>query len=94
MLNQHSLSWATAAKGCCIADAQGCNLEEIVADIYVEDLDFNFVKIYLLSHFRDHVQRFGNIQMYSTESGETSHKTMLKEVYQRSNRNDASHQIL
>ena len=32
--------------------------------------------------------------MYSTESGEINHKTMIKEGYRRSNKNDASHQIL
>ena len=32
--------------------------------------------------------------MYSTESGETNHKTMIKEGYRRSNKSDASHQIL
>ena len=32
--------------------------------------------------------------MYSTESGETSHKAMIKEGYRRSNKNDASYQIL
>ena len=57
-------------------------------------MNFNFVKIHLLSHFGEHVQLFGNIQMYSTKSGETSHKTMIKEGYRRSNRNNASHQIL
>ncbi|KAG0633391.1 hypothetical protein HOY80DRAFT_896568 [Tuber brumale] len=36
-------------------------------------------KIHLLSHFADHIRCFGNIQMYSTESGETSHKIMIKE---------------
>ncbi|KAG0632929.1 hypothetical protein HOY80DRAFT_854248, partial [Tuber brumale] len=50
-------------------------------------------KIHLLSHFADHIRRFGNIQMYSTASGETSHKIMIKEGYRRSNKNDASYQI-
>jgi len=77
-----------------ISDEQRRYLDGIVADIYKEDVDFNFVKIYLLSHFGHHVRHFGNIQMYSTESGKTSHKTMLKEAYCRSNRNDTSHQIL
>ena len=94
VLNQQRLSGATAAKRRRIADEQRRDLDGIVADIYDEDVDFNFVKIHLLSHFGDHVRRFGNIQMYSTESGETSHKTMIKEGYRRSNRNDASHQIL
>ncbi|KAG0132531.1 hypothetical protein HOY82DRAFT_483919, partial [Tuber indicum] len=58
-----------------------------------ENVDFNLVKIHLLSHFKDHVWRFGNIQMYSTESGESNHKTMIKVGYRRSNKNDTSHQI-
>ena len=94
VLNQHRLSGATAAKRRRIADEQRRDLDGVVADIYEEDVDFNFVKIHLLSHFGDHVRRFGNIQMYSTESGETSHKTMIKEGYRWSNKNDASHQIL
>ncbi|KAG0131553.1 hypothetical protein HOY82DRAFT_485019, partial [Tuber indicum] len=56
--------------------------------------DINFVKIHLLSHFGDHVRRFGNIQMYPTESGESNHKTRIHEGYRRSNKNDASRQIL
>ena len=32
--------------------------------------------------------------MYSTESGETNHKTIIKEGYQWSKKNDACHQIL
>ena len=94
VLNQHRLSGATAAKRRRIADEQRRDLDGIVADIYDEDVDFNFVKIHLLSHFGDHVRRFGNIQMYSTESGETNHKTMIKEGYRWSNKNDASHQVL
>jgi hypothetical protein len=94
VLNQHRLWGATVAKRRRIADEQRRDLDGIVADIYDEDVDFNFVKMHLLSHFGDHIRRFGNIQMYSTESGETSHKTMIKEGYQRSNKNDASQQIL
>jgi len=94
VLNQNRLSGATAAKRRCIADEEYRDLDGIMADIYEEDEDFNFVKIHLLSYFGDHVWRFGNIQMYSTESGETSYKIIIKERYCRSNRNDVSHQIL
>ena len=94
VLNQHRLAGATAAKRRRIAGEQCRDLDGMVADIYDEDVDFNFVKIHLLSHFRDHIRRFGNIQMYSTESCKTNHKTMIKEGYQRSNKNNASHQIL
>ena len=94
VLNQHCLSGTTAAKRRRIADAQSRDFVGIVADIYEEDVDFSFVKIHLLSHCRDDGSLFGNIQMYSTESGETSHKTIIKKDYRQSNRNDASHQIL
>jgi len=94
VLNQHCHSWTKVAKIRPIADEQHCDLDENVADIYDEDIDFNFVKMSLLSHLGDHEQHFGNIQMYSTKSGETRRKTMIKEGYRRSNRNDASHQIL
>ena len=66
----------------------------MVADIYNEDVDFNFVRRHLLSHFGDHIEQFENVQMYSTKSGETSHKTMRKMGYRRLNKHDASHQIL
>ena len=74
-------------------DEQGCDLDGIVADIDDEDV-VNFVMIHLLSHCGDHIRRFRNIQIYSTKSGETNHKTMIKEGYRQSNINDASHQIL
>ena len=94
ILNQHCLVGATAAKRRRIADEQRSDLDEMIADIHDEDVDCNFVMIHLLSRFRDHIWRFGNIQMYSTESGETNHKMMIKEGYRRSNKSNASHQIL
>ena len=36
--------------------------------------NFNFVKIHLISLFRDHIYMFGNIPIYSTEYGELAHK--------------------
>ena len=85
---------ATTAKRRGIPDEEGRNLDGLVADIYDEDVDFNFIKIHLLNHFGDHIQHFGNIQMYSTKSGETNHQTIIKEGYRRSNKNDSRHQIL
>ena len=43
ILNQHLLAEATAAKRRRIADKQRRNLDGLVADIYHEDVDFNFV---------------------------------------------------
>jgi len=36
--------------------------------------NFNFVKMLLISHFRDHIYMFGEIPMYSTQYGELAHK--------------------
>lgn len=94
VLNQHPLAGATAAKRRCIADEQRRDLDSMIADIHDEDVDFNFVKIHLLSYFGDHIRGFGNIQKYSTEAEEISHKSMIKEDYRESNNNAVSHQIL
>ena len=40
---------------------------------------FNFVKMHLLDHFRDHIYQFGNILMYSTEFSELAHKDQIKD---------------
>jgi hypothetical protein len=55
---------------------------------------FNFIKMHLLCHFRDHIYQFGNIPMYSTEFGELAHKEQIKDGWRRSNKNDAARQIL
>jgi hypothetical protein len=62
--------------------------------IQIEESHFNFVKIHLLSHYRAHVERFGNIPMFSTEAGESAHRDQIKDGYRRSNRNNATKQIL
>jgi len=41
--------------------------------------NFNFVKMHLISHFRDQSYMFGNISMYSTEYGELAHKEQIKD---------------
>ena len=56
ILNQHRLAGATAAKRRCIAEEHRRDLDGMIADIYEEDVDFNFVKIQLLSHLGDHIQ--------------------------------------
>ncbi|KAI5849422.1 hypothetical protein DFP73DRAFT_591677 [Morchella snyderi] len=41
---------------------------------------FNFIKMHLLSHFRDHVERFGNIPMFSTDVRDLVHKQQIKKA--------------
>ena len=64
------------------------------ADLIKRENHFNFIKMHYLSHFASHVRRFGSILMYSTEMGELAHKELIKEGYRRSNKNNATRQIL
>ena len=52
VLNPHPLAGATTAERHRIADEQRHNLDGMIANIYDKHIDFNLVKIYLLSHFR------------------------------------------
>jgi len=56
--------------------------------------NFNFVKMHLISHFRDHINMFGNIPMYSTEYGELEHKKQIRHEWRRSNTINAARRIL
>jgi hypothetical protein len=63
-------------------------------DLIYAESNFNFIKMHLISHFRDHIYQFGNIPMYSTEFGELAHKEQIKDGWRRSNKIDAARQIL
>jgi len=56
--------------------------------------NFTFVKMHLMSHFRDHIYMFGNIPMYSTEYGQLTYKEQIKDRWRRSNKIDAVRPIL
>ena len=56
--------------------------------------NFNFVKMHLISHFRDHIYMFGYIPMYSTEYGELAHTEEIKDGWRRSNKMHAARHIL
>jgi hypothetical protein len=59
-----------------------------------ERSQFNFIKLQVLSHYREHVERFGSIPQYSTYISELAHMHQLKEAYRASNKVDAATQIL
>jgi len=67
---------------------------ELRMDMIYTESHFNFVKMYLLSHFSDHIRQFGNIPMYSTAFRELAHKEQIKDGWRRSNKNDVERQIL
>jgi len=43
-------------------------------DLIHRESHFNFIKIHLLSNLSDHIRRFGNIPICSTEFGQLAHK--------------------
>jgi hypothetical protein len=51
-----------------------------------EGSDFNFPKIHQLLHFGEQIRRYGSLKQWSTETGESSHRTQLKDPYNKSNR--------
>lgn len=63
-------------------------------EIMERDSHFNYPKMHLTTHFHEHILRFGNLPIYSTEIGESSHRAQIKEGYYHSNRNNYVHQIL
>ncbi|KAF8429411.1 hypothetical protein BGX38DRAFT_1072811, partial [Terfezia claveryi] len=54
---------------------------------------YNFLKMYLISHFADQIAKYGSLPQYSTEICEVSHKP-LKDAYRRTNHINAVPQII
>ena len=63
-------------------------------DLIQTESHFNFIKMHLLSHFRDHIRQFGNIPIYSTEYGELAHKVQIKDGWRKSNKRNPERQII
>ncbi|KAF8414856.1 hypothetical protein BGX38DRAFT_1077447, partial [Terfezia claveryi] len=63
-----------------------------VADMLAQST-FNYPKLHLLTHYAEQVIQFGTLPQYSTKITESLHKP-LKDAYKRSNRVDATIQIL
>jgi len=47
-------------------------------EYHEEGSDFNFPKIHPLLHFGEQIRRYGSLKQWSTETGESSHRTQLK----------------
>ena len=61
-------------------------IDSEMVEYHEEGSDFNFPKIHQLLHFREQIQRYGCLKQWPTETGESSHRTQLKESYKKSNR--------
>jgi hypothetical protein len=57
-----------------------------MVEYHEEGSDFNFPKIHQLLHFGEQLRRYGSLKQWSTETGERSHRTQLKDPYNKSNR--------
>ena len=56
-----------------------------MVEYHEEGSDFNFPKINQLLHFGEQIRRYGSPKQWSTETGESSHRTQLKDPYYTSN---------
>ena len=54
----------------------------------------NCIKMHPHTHFQQHVECFGNILMYSIDMGEIANKEQIKEGWRKSNKNNATRQML
>src|SRR5690606_2491068 len=72
-------------------------IEEIATKRELRYLDhgayWKLPKLHLLSHFRETIVRFGYLQQFSSEIGETLHRG-VKEAFRYSNKNNQIPQIL
>ena len=83
---------SVAAKYWCVVEAQ-TPIELEIAQHLVDKLDFNFVKMHLLSHFHDCI---GQLQNFLNASSALTEMPMmyLQQAYRHSNRHEAVFQIL
>ena len=74
-------SKTNAAKAKCLEE----NYKELAAKKNELVGSFNFVKMHLPTHYKNHVRRFGSIPAFSTEAGESAHRRQVKDGYRASN---------
>ena len=67
-----------------IRDSWKVTIETQTATYIEEGAYFNFQKIHLMLHFREHIQRFGSLRQWSMEIGESSHKHQIKDGFNSS----------
>jgi len=75
-------------------DADSVDENDQRIELIHAECNFNFIKIHLITHFRDHIYQLGNILMYSTEFGELPHKKHIKNGWRHSHKIDTVRQIL
>lgn len=88
---------AQFSKGNGVTESQKYNnkTQEQAEKVLRDGAHFNFPKLHMLTHFCSEIERFGCLEMWSTELGESLHRTLVKDPYRRSNKcGDYTLQIL
>jgi len=67
------------SKRCWVRDEDGEDMNDQHMELIYAESNFNFIKIHLSTYFHDHIYKFSNILMYSTEFGELAHKEQIKD---------------
>lgn len=60
-------------------------------ELHQERGEFNFVKMHLLLHFTESIRRYGPLPYHNTEHFESQHRSLVKDGYNKSNKNDSFH---
>ena len=63
------------------------HLQEVYNSTVHDCTSFNFIKIYIMVHYEESVQRFGHLVKDSTKTQEINHSKLCMGSYHRSNRN-------
>jgi hypothetical protein len=90
-----SMKLKTAAQRECERKLWNEFINAEMVEHHAEGGAFNFPKIHQMLHFREQIQRYGCLKQWSTETGESCHRTQIKIPYNKSNRSgDIYTQIL
>jgi len=79
---------------CQIRDNDRQEQNDQCMELIHSESNFNFVKMHLISHFRDHISMFGNIPMYSTKYRELGHEEQINDGWPAQIKCDPAQQIL
>jgi len=93
LLASHDLCQQTPTKWQKLQQELRLETVELVHDFLTLGAHYNFPKMHLISHFPDHITRYGSLLQYSTEICGASHKP-LKDAYCVSNHINAIPQII
>ena len=91
--SQGSVNHFTSSEKAKLRQENALERRELVDDMLKERAHYNFPKMHVISHYAEHIPKFGRLSQYSTEISECMHKG-LKDAYRRSNKVQSTSQIV